>query len=292
MAKKNIFKNKSLWKKIGIGVLAGALAIGAIAGISALFKQSEETTKELNPSWAVGGLTENGAYLETEESIYTEDAFPCNGLDIELDFKSNISYRVFFYDFENDFLSSTKKQTGNYDESTTPLLASYARIVITPNDDEEIKWYEKNGYANQLTISVDKEQKVVEKKDLTSLFTFTSGKAVIADSDSDGFGTLYDSTSFKASENVDVSRYVGKTLEITLPIFTPSAVPECIYGLVFYDEDGNAIDNNLQIQVGLNSVEIVRVEIPENAKYVRTTYYGDSYENYNYKGDFYALILM
>lgn len=152
------FKNKKLWKNIGIGCLAGALGIGAIAGLGALANKAEETTKIINPSYAVGGLTEQGQYLDTKESIYTKGAFGCIGLDIEIDFDNNISYQVFFYDNENDFLSSTPKLTSNYDETTTPFNATTARVVITPDDDSKISWYEINGYANQLTISVDKEQ--------------------------------------------------------------------------------------------------------------------------------------
>ena len=156
--KKINWKSKKTWKNVLIIGLAVITLVGAIVGLSALFRKSEETTKEINPTYAVGGLTENGAYLETEESIYTEDAFECQGLDIELDFRSNVSYRVFFYDVRNDFLSSTAKLTSNYDETTTPVIARYARIVITPNEDNKISWYEKSGYANQLTISVNKEQ--------------------------------------------------------------------------------------------------------------------------------------
>ena len=159
MAKmRNIFKQKKTWKNALLIGLACITLVGAVVGLSALFRKSEETTKVINPTYAIGGLTEQGTYKETEESIYTEDAFECQGLDIELDFRSNVSYRVFFYNSNNEFLSATSKQTANYDERTTPVFAQYARIVITPNEDEEIKWYEKSGYANQLTISVDKDQ--------------------------------------------------------------------------------------------------------------------------------------
>lgn len=160
--KKINWKSKKTWKNVLIIGLAVITLVGAIVGLSALFRKSEETTKEINPTYAIGGLTEQGAYLETEESIYTEDAFECQGLDIELDFKSNVSYRVFFYDGENDFVSATSKLTKNYDETTTPERVKTARIVITPNDDTEIKWYEKSGYANQLTITVNKEQNYVD----------------------------------------------------------------------------------------------------------------------------------
>lgn len=157
MAKK-LFKNKSLWKKIGIGAVAGVLGLGAVMGVGALLDKEDETMKSISPTYAVGGLTEDGAYLDTKASIYTENAFECQGLDIDMAFKHDISYRVFFYDEDNDFISATTKQTGNYDENTTPSIACYARIVITPNDDDEIKWHEIKGYAKQLSIEVNREQ--------------------------------------------------------------------------------------------------------------------------------------
>ncbi len=165
MAKKINFKSKSLWKKIGLGVLAGVVLIGAVFGVTALFRKAEEETqKEISPSWAIGGLTEDGAYLETKESIYTKDAFECYGLKTTLDFDNNISYRLFFYNEDNSFLESTSKLTDAFDSSKTnmPGETKYCRIVITPNEDSKISWYEKSGYANQLTIKVNKDQ---EKSD-------------------------------------------------------------------------------------------------------------------------------
>ncbi len=156
--KKINFKSKSLWKKIGLGVLAGVVLIGAVFGVTALFRKAEEETqKEISPTWAIGGLTEQGAYLETKESIYTKDAFECYGLNIKMDFDNNISYRIFFYDYNDEFVGLTEKLTTNYSEDIDILVKS-ARIVITPNEDSKISWYEKIGYAKQLTISVDKNQ--------------------------------------------------------------------------------------------------------------------------------------
>lgn len=163
------FKNKKLWKNIGIGVLTGALCLGAVAGLGALAKQSEEDTKVIKPKYEIGALTENGRYLETEENIYTKDSFECLGLDIDLTFDNNISYRVFFYDTENKFLTATNKLTEDYDENTTPMFARYARIVITPNDDDKISWYEINKYSSQLEISVDKQQKWIYSENLFAI---------------------------------------------------------------------------------------------------------------------------
>ena len=163
MAKRKFnFKSMKTWKKALVIGLAGLTLVGAIAGLSTLFREDEETTKVIKPKYEIGALTDTGRYLETNESIYTKDAFECQGLDIDLAFDNNISYRVYFYDKDNDFYASTTLLTDNYDEKITPLEAVTARIVITPNDDQKISWYEINNYANQLTINVNKEQKALD----------------------------------------------------------------------------------------------------------------------------------
>ena len=160
MAKiKNLFKSKKNWKSILLIGLSCIMLVGAIVGICSLFREKEETTTQIvNPTYAVGGLTEDGRFLETDKSIYTEDTFGCLGLDVELAFKNDISYRIFFYDVDGDFVSSTDKQIADFN-GELPWNASQCRIVITPNEDDKISWYEKSGYAKQLTISVDVEQK-------------------------------------------------------------------------------------------------------------------------------------
>lgn len=204
-------KNKKLWKNIGIGCLTGALCLGAVAGLSALAKNAEEDTKVIKPKYEIGALTGTGRYLETEESIYTKDAFECDGLDIELDFRSNVSYMVYFYDTENEFLSATSKLTANYDETQTPEKADFARIVITPKDDNKISWYEINGYANQLTISVNKEQTPYVAKNFYELDSTTIGKEFKI---TNGVGEYVDNPTFYHSKWFDVK--AGETYLIGL----------------------------------------------------------------------------
>ena len=287
------FKNKSLWKKVGAGCLAGALCIGAVAGIGALASKAEETTKEINPVYAIGGLTEQGQYLETKESIYTKDAFKCQGLDVEIAFDNNISYRIFFYDSENDLIGKTSFLTNNYDETTTPFNASTARVVITPKDDSNVSWYEKNGYAKQLTITVNKEQSVKEDLDITDKFTWQDGVALVVDTSIENYGILNPTIKFKTSDKVDISMYHGAKLSVTVPIFTSSTGGNPTYGCLFYDVDGNKIDDTAtRINSGESSVETIVFVIPENAKYFQTTYWADTVIDYEYNGNFMAQILM
>lgn len=226
MAKKINFKSKSLWKKIGLGCLCGVVGLGAIMGVGALLNKEDETTKVINPTYAIGGLTEQGAYLDTKASIYTENAFECQGLDIEMDFKNNVSYRVYFYDEDNDFLSSTTMLTSNYDENTTPIFAKYARVVITPKEDDEIKWHEKNGYAKQLTIEVNKEQ-TDSTFDIISENLFTAyGRGSL----SAGVFTA-DETSARYYGVVSIEDYDKLLVKVPKTLYTTT---DTDYGLVAY----------------------------------------------------------
>lgn len=149
---------KAKTKNILLIVLSCVLIFGALFGIIALFSNEDDsTTKKVSPSYSVGGLTADGKYLETDESIYTKDAFECDGLIVTPIFESTISYELYFYDFDGNFIESTGKLTESYKEEL-PFSCKSCRIVITPNNDTEIKWYEINSYTKQLNIEVSKEQ--------------------------------------------------------------------------------------------------------------------------------------
>lgn len=211
MAKRKInWKSKNLWKNVLAIGLAVITCVGVIAGISAIVKKSEETTKKINPTYAVGGLTEQGTFSDTKESIYTKDAFECYGLKTSLAFDNNISYRLYFYDKDSSFIESTSKLTTNFnsEETEMPAGTKYCRIVITPDDDDKISWYEKSSYSKQLTIEVNKDQSKSHGVSMpwsANLFEFDStltGKMF------NGTFTNYsENTSFNCSKIVDTSDY-------------------------------------------------------------------------------------
>ena len=151
-------KTKKTLKGIGLGVLGVATLIGAAATINH-FKADEDGLVKVHLSYDIGGLDSNGEYEETDASIYTKNAFEADGLKVEVDFDSTINYEVFFYNQYGDFIKSTGALEKNFD-ADIPLNATHARIEITPQEDEDgIKWYEKSGYASQLTIKVNEKQK-------------------------------------------------------------------------------------------------------------------------------------
>lgn len=164
MARVNL-KSKRTWKKIGTIVLSVVLALGSVVGITTLIQKIEEDTlKTVVPTYSVGGLnTDTGDWEETNSSIYTKNAFECQGLKITPNFDSTISYKVFFYDSNENFIRSTEELTGNY--LNTSLSAKYARILIVPKNDDKVSWYETLKYSTQLKIEVSKSQ-VINVKNL------------------------------------------------------------------------------------------------------------------------------
>lgn len=154
-------KNKT--KKTLKGVLAGTLAVGTLIGGVATInhfvnRADEDGLVKVNLKYDIGGLNSQGEYEETDESIYTKNAFEAQGLNIEVAFDSNITYEVFFYDEYGEFISKTGVLEKNYKDDI-PVTSTHARIEITPKDDEDgVKWYEKTGYAKQIEVKVNEKQ--------------------------------------------------------------------------------------------------------------------------------------
>lgn len=157
MARQRI-KVRINWKSIVYIVLALLLVAGIGFGIYTIVDKSK-TTEIRASAFSLGGLNANGKYKETKESIYTKDAFGCQGLVITPKFESAVSYEVFYYDVDGNFVSNSGRLTSTY---KMPKMADYVnqcRVVITPIEGDEISLLEVGKYANQLTIEVNKTQK-------------------------------------------------------------------------------------------------------------------------------------
>lgn len=151
---KKIFKNLSLGI-LGLGLLGGAVALGTN------YLKNDHVV--VHPTYEVGALTEYGKYVEDESSIYTKSAFECQGLKVKVDFDSEVEYQVFFYDELDNFISASDVFT-NGNDFILPVNAELARIEITPLNDEDgkISWLEKRDYANDIEISVLKNQNALD----------------------------------------------------------------------------------------------------------------------------------
>ena len=161
---KQILRNKKWLRTIITVVLVLGVVGGLIGGIVAIMRNTDKIDNALTyktigaTKYAIGGLDGNGNYMNTDQSIYTKDAFECQGLNCTLDFDNDVSYQIYFYDQNNEFVHTTGKLTGAFVQDSVPFFAKYARIVITPNDDNKISLFEKGKYARQLNTTVYREQ--------------------------------------------------------------------------------------------------------------------------------------
>lgn len=160
---KKIHFRKGWWKSLLAAILCIGVVVGAGFGIASIVKPDKVddfvTYSTLSSTkYRVGGLDGKGNYMNTDQSIYTKDAFECQGLNCTLAFDNDISYQIYFYDQNNEFVHTTGKLTGAFVQDSIPFFAKYARIVITPNDDNKVSKLEVMKYAKQLKTTVYREQ--------------------------------------------------------------------------------------------------------------------------------------
>lgn len=162
-------KTKKIIKGIGLGALGLGVLVAGANLVSNLGEVKDSTTEKINLTYTVGGLDENGKYVEDDGTLYTKKAFECKGLTIDIDFDTNVSYQVFFYTEDDKFVESTEVLTEDYKIDVENENITHARIEVTPNwdmlevekdEDQVIKWYEVTKYSKQLKVSVDKDQTV------------------------------------------------------------------------------------------------------------------------------------
>lgn len=150
-------KTKGIIKKVALA-LAGVAALTAVGfGIKAIVDYTKNDLKKITLAFEVGNLGADGVFVDDKSTLYTKNAFKCDGLQVKLDFDNEINYQIFYYDDLDKFMSATEILSEGYSE---PTLGVYARIVIIPTNDEDgkISLTERITYPNQMTIKVLKDQ--------------------------------------------------------------------------------------------------------------------------------------
>ena len=145
---------------IAVSALLLVSMIGLIVGLAGRNK-ADEGFEIVKPDYERGGLDSNGKYIETKASVYTKEAFDCGTeVRVKLDFDSDVTFKVFFYGEDDDFIESTNE----YEKTatvTSPEGAVCARIVVTPEWDNDVKTEDQivrvwnvGKYAKQLTVMI------------------------------------------------------------------------------------------------------------------------------------------
>lgn len=188
---------------------------------------------------------------QTDIVIVQAENWPLDNL------QQNTVYRVTGVSSYTDYM---------YDGSNAIAMASYTN---TPLYDSLGQNTDGSMTQRSVTESINKlDMEVFD--DISSYFTFTDGYAIrVSDA------TNPSSTVFASSDAVDISRYSGSMLRITMPKYTASGGSGSGYGLVFFDSSGVKISGVVIKLYNSDNVrvEIIEVPIPENAVTIRTTYW-------------------
>lgn len=152
----NVCKKTDMMKWIIISIVVIAL----IASVIALFiKLDRQTTTTVigGEAYSIGTLDEEGKYKEDITSIYLRNAVSVDGLKVEVKENAEVVYKLYFFDADNKFLSSTEASDTDFN-GTIPNTAKTVKVVITPTADEDgkVSVTEVIDYANRIIVTVNK----------------------------------------------------------------------------------------------------------------------------------------
>ena len=233
----NFFQGRSALKIAIIVILILAVCAGAIGGIVALTRNTDKIENALTYTsygwthYRIGGLDGSGKYMSTDKSVYTKNAFECQGLNVTPVFDNDISYQIYFYDQNNEFVHTTGRLTGTFTQDSIPFFAKYARIVVTPNNDNKVTLFELRKYANQLETTVYREQGF--KNYTENLFKVKHASATIS--------TQTGEISVEEGLTTCVSEYINISAYNEALIFRTKSTDLSNNGFCVYDRDRNFI---------------------------------------------------
>ena len=259
---KNRFRRRTSWKQI-LSLVLGALVIfGCVFGAVSLFGNTKKDIKA--SAFVVGGLDDQGEYIEQTNTIFTEKLIECQGLEIVPGIKSKSTYRVFLYDHNKNFMEATDELVGNYKLTNTAVR--YCRIMITPSSEDgeevEISFFDVRKYVKEFDIKVNKKQSFVVRD------YFVADKADKV--------ALQDLT-YESKDGYGVSKLVSIDGVDELKIVYESAQPESMEIMFFKSADsltegsGTTYEFISTVETDTTSTEVT-VTVPEGATHMIVNY--------------------
>ena len=148
---------KSDMVKWVVTLLVGLALIAAVVALFVKLDRQTSTTTIGGEAYSIGTIDETGEYAEGDTAIYLRNGITTDGLKCELADDAQIKYQLFFYDADGAFLEASEELTSDWNGSA-PEGAESVKIMITPTEDEDgkVSLFEVLGYADQLTVTVNK----------------------------------------------------------------------------------------------------------------------------------------
>lgn len=142
-------------------VVVFLLVIGLIGAVITLFVMLDRqtTVTEIGAeAYTIATLDESGEQTDGDTSIVTRNAVSTDGLKVTIADDATVTYALYFYDADGEFVSKTADLSADFDGSAIPENAETAKIVIIPTADEDgkVDLTEVLGYAGQVTVTVNR----------------------------------------------------------------------------------------------------------------------------------------
>ncbi|MBR2614984.1 MAG: hypothetical protein IKC71_05270 [Clostridia bacterium] len=154
------FKRKMNKNKLMFIIAFSLIAVLLVAVLFTFSKINKtEDTKTIGSNvfnYSIGILDETGEYEQGTTSIYLKELKEVDGLNVDIKEDATVTYKVYFYNADEEFISATDVLDVDFDGTSTPEDAEFFRIVVTPTNDAEVSFGEIGRYARQLTVSVNK----------------------------------------------------------------------------------------------------------------------------------------
>ena len=151
---KKVFNNK--FNTI-VTITAIVLMLIMVVSVFVTIGRLETTNTLKNNGWEIATIDMNGKELESKQHLVTKEYLKIEDFDVTLDEDSTITYSLFFYTEEKNFMGCQSNLTAQELDKTLLMDgAKYVRVEITPQtvDSEavEINAFNKVKYTGQIKI--------------------------------------------------------------------------------------------------------------------------------------------
>lgn len=144
-----------------------AILIALALGIFAAVKINKlEKTKNLGlTAYTIGGIGEtDGKEASSDYALRTDYLEAAKFNKITLADKADVTYQVFYYDVEKNFVGKTDVQSAELNEISKTVTVSgasvnvkYFRVLVKiPESKDKVTLLNKNTYVKQITVTLDK----------------------------------------------------------------------------------------------------------------------------------------
>ena len=144
--------NKLKWI---LTIVSVVLSLATLISCLFAFGNMAETKSLSVTDYQIGTINESGKIIESKKSIYS-DMVTTEDMEITLDEDCQITYKVVFYNEDEDYISMTDTLENDFNTTAIPENAEYFRIIITPNqvdgEDVIVNLFNVGKYTNMVNV--------------------------------------------------------------------------------------------------------------------------------------------